>query len=58
MRERIHVLENIHTAIRNEGASLRHEEEVDLCTLQEELAQKNEQIRKLQEQVSDLDVVL
>ena len=52
------MLENIHTAIRNEGASLRHEEEVDLCTLQEELAQKNEQIRKLQEQVSDLDVVL
>ena len=56
LRERVHVLENIQSAIRREGSSIRQEEAVDLCSLQQELTQKNKQIEQLQAQVSNLDV--
>lgn len=56
LRERVNVLESIQSAIRREGSSIRQEEAVDLCSLQQELTQKNKQIEQLQTQVSNLDV--
>ena len=34
------------------------QEEVDICALQQELAQKNMQIEQLQQQISNLDVIM
>ncbi|KNB44259.1 hypothetical protein JH06_5077 [Blastocystis sp. subtype 4] len=50
--ERVHVLEEIQKAYRNDSGSVHEEEQIDLCTLQQELRQRDAEIERLQKRLS------
>ncbi|KAK8822115.1 hypothetical protein WA538_000206, partial [Blastocystis sp. DL] len=55
---RLHVLEEIQKAYRCDSTSIHQEEQVDLCTLKEELRSREEELKQLRQRVELLDTEL